>query len=78
MTDKEVRALFEERGINPTERELELLMFRFGLEDGEPKTLEETAQKFGITRERVRQIENKLLRRPVHLRRTKKIRDFYQ
>lgn len=58
------------------ERERQLLAFRFGLEDGVPKTLQETADKFGISRERARQIESMAIRRSVaHLRRRKSISD---
>lgn len=57
-------------------RERQLLAFRFGLEDGVPKTLQETADKFGISRERARQIESMAIRRSVaHLRRRKSISD---
>lgn len=45
------------------DRERQLLAFRFGIEDGEPKTLQETADRFGISRERARQIEGKAVRR---------------
>lgn len=60
------------------ERERQLLGFRFGLEDGVPKTLQETADKFGISRERARQIESIALRRSTshRLRRSKSLADF--
>ncbi len=59
------------------DRERQLLAFRFGLEDGVPKTLQETADKFGISRERARQIESMAIRRSVgHIRRRKSIADF--
>lgn len=59
------------------DRERQLLAFRFGLEGGVPKTLQETADKFGISRERVRQIESRAVRRIVgHIRRRKSIADF--
>ena len=61
--------------MNP--REAAVIRMRFGLDDGTPHTLEETAQAFGVTRERIRQIENKILRRRIHLKRRKRIRDFY-
>lgn len=58
------------------DRERQLLALRFGLEDGVPKTLQETAEKFGISRERARQIENMAVRRSVgHIRRRKSIAD---
>jgi len=62
------------------EREIQLLAFRFGVEDGIPKTLQETADKFGISRERVRQIENMAIRRSeshaAHRRKRKILLDF--
>lgn len=58
-------------------RETELLRLRLGLTDGIPHTMEEVAEHFGITRERVRQIENKFLRRVRHARRERRIADFY-
>lgn len=60
---------------NPREREI--IRMRFGFEDGSPKTLEEVGQKFNITRERVRQIETKCIRKLRHPTRAKKIKDFY-
>ena len=58
-------------------REREIIRMRFGFEDGSPKTLEEVGQKFNITRERVRQIETKCIRKLRHPTRAKKIKDFY-
>lgn len=58
-------------------REKEIIILRFGLNDGVPRTLEDVGQVFGITRERVRQIENKCLRRLRHPSRSKKIKEFY-
>ena len=60
-----------------TEREDQVLRMRFGLYDGRYYTLQEVADLFGITPERVRQIEMKLLRRHSRIRRVKKIEDFY-
>lgn len=60
-----------------TEREALVLRIRFGLDDGKVKTLEETAELLGVSRERVRQIENKAIRRHTGARRAKKIKDFY-
>ena len=60
-----------------TEREADVLRMRFGMYDGRPHTLEEVGQIFGVTRERIRQIENKAIRKLRHPSRAKKIRDFY-
>lgn len=57
-------------------REREVLRLRFGLEDGHPYTLEEVGRRFGVTRERIRQIEAKALRKLRHPSRSKKLRDF--
>ena len=60
-----------------TEREAAVLRMRFGMYDGRTHTLEEVGQIFGVTRERIRQIENKAIRKLRHPSRAKKIRDFY-
>ncbi len=60
-----------------TEREADVLKMRFGMYDGRTHTLEEVGQIFGVTRERIRQIENKAIRKRRHPSRAKKIRDFY-
>ncbi len=60
-----------------TEREADVLRMRFGMYDGRTHTLEEVGQSFGVTRERIRQIENKAIRKLRHPSRAKKIRDFY-
>ena len=60
-----------------TEREADVLRMRFGMADGRTHTLEEVGQIFGVTRERIRQIENKAIRKLRHPSRAKKIRDFY-
>lgn len=60
-----------------TEREADVLRLRFGMYDGKTHTLEEVGQIFGVTRERIRQIENKAIRKLRHPSRAKKIRDFY-
>jgi RNA polymerase primary sigma factor len=57
-------------------REARILRLRFGLQNGRPYTLEEVGQKFGLTRERIRQIEGKALRRLRHPRRARQLRDY--
>ncbi|MGN0459082.1 MAG: RNA polymerase sigma factor RpoD [Eubacterium sp.] len=59
-----------------TPREEKVLRLRFGLEDGNPKTLEEVGKEFNVTRERIRQIESKALRKLRHPSRSKKLKDF--
>ena len=59
-----------------TEREAKVLSLRFGLEDGHPRTLEEVGKEFNVTRERIRQIEAKALRKLRHPSRSKKLKDF--
>ena len=59
-----------------TEREREVLRLRFGLDDGRSRTLEEVGKEFKVTRERIRQIEAKALRKLRHPSRSKKLKDF--
>ncbi len=59
-----------------TEREEKVLRLRFGLEDGRSRTLEEVGKEFNVTRERIRQIEAKALRKLRHPSRSKKVRDY--
>ena len=59
-----------------TEREERVLRLRFGLDDGRARTLEEVVQNFGVTRERIRQIEAKALRKLRHPSRSRKLKDF--
>lgn len=61
-----------------TDREENVLRLRFGLEDGQSKTLEQVGQQFGVTRERIRQIEAKALRKLRHPSRSKQLKDFLE
>jgi RNA polymerase primary sigma factor len=62
---------------NLTERERKVLELRFGLQDGHQRTLEEVGQEFGVTRERIRQIEAKALRKLRHPSRGKALKDYW-
>jgi RNA polymerase primary sigma factor len=59
-------------------REKEVIRLRFGLVDGQPRTLEEVGKKFGVTRERIRQIESKTLSKLRHPSRSQKLRDYLE
>lgn len=61
-----------------TDREQKVLELRFGLEDGRPRTLEEVGKRFDVTRERIRQIEAKALRKLRHPSRSKKLKDYLE
>ena len=65
-------------GTTLTEREQKVLKLRFGLEDGRARTLEEVGRKFDVTRERIRQIEAKALRKLRHPTRSKKLKDYLE
>ena len=60
------------------EREAKVLELRFGLVDGRQRTLEEVGKEFNVTRERIRQIESKALRKLRHPSRSKKLKDFIE
>ena len=59
-----------------TEREQKVLRLRFGMNDGRARTLEEVGKEFDVTRERIRQIEAKALRKLRHPSRSRKLRDY--
>jgi RNA polymerase primary sigma factor len=61
-----------------SDREKKVLILRFGLEDGRPRTLEEVGKEFAVTRERIRQIEAKALRKLRHPSRSKKLKDYLE
>ena len=60
------------------ERERKVISLRFGLEDGHPRTLEEVGREFGVTRERIRQIESKTLTKLRHPSRSSKLKDYLE
>ena len=61
-----------------SEREKDVIRLRFGLVDGQPRTLEDVGKKFGVTRERIRQIESKTLSKLRHPSRSQKLRDYLE
>jgi RNA polymerase primary sigma factor len=61
-----------------TPREQRVLILRFGLEDGRSRTLEEVGQEFNVTRERIRQIEAKALRKLRHPSRSRRLKDYLE
>jgi RNA polymerase primary sigma factor len=74
--DNMLHAKIEELLNTLTPREARILRLRFGLQNGRTHTLEEVGQKFGLTRERIRQIEGRALRRLRHPRRSRQLRDY--
>jgi RNA polymerase primary sigma factor len=75
-TENLLHAKIEELLNTLTPREARILRLRFGLQNGRSHTLEEVGQKFGLTRERIRQIEGRALRRLRHPRRSRQLRDY--
>lgn len=76
VSDNLLREKVEEVLSTLSPREARILRLRFGLQNGRTYTLEEVGQKFGLTRERIRQIEGKALRRLRHPRRSRQLRDY--
>jgi RNA polymerase primary sigma factor len=73
---KELTAALGEALAQLEPKAAEIMTIRFGLDDGEPRTLEETGEVFGVTRERIRQIESKSLKKLRHPNRSDQLRDF--
>ena len=74
MLQKQLREVLD----TLSDREKKVLILRFGLDDGRPRTLEEVGKEFNVTRERIRQIEAKALRKLRHPSRSKKLRDYLE
>ena len=74
MLQKQLREVLD----TLSDREKKVLILRFGLDDGRPRTLEEVGREFNVTRERIRQIEAKALRKLRHPSRSKKLRDYLE
>jgi RNA polymerase primary sigma factor len=74
MLQNEVRNVLDELN----EREKEVVIMRFGLDDEQPRTLEEVGKQFGVTRERIRQIESKTLAKLRHPHRSQKLREYLE
>ena len=72
----QLREAINEVLLELTDREEKVLRLRFGLDDGRTRTLEEVGQMFGVTRERIRQIEAKALRKLRHPSRSRKLKDY--
>lgn len=76
VTNRELRRSLDEALDTLKDRERQVIRMRFGLDDGEPRTLEYLGQKFGVTRERIRQIEAKALRKMRHPSKSRKLKQF--
>ena len=66
------------RSASCREREQEIVRLRFGLDDGQARTLEEVGKEFGVTRERIRQIEAKTLAKLRHPQRSQRLKEFLE
>ena len=77
-SDSMLREQLEQVLDSLADRERKVIKFRFGLEDGHPRTLEEVGREFGVTRERIRQIESKTLAKLRHPSRSSKLKDYIE
>jgi RNA polymerase primary sigma factor len=77
-TQNMLHATLEDALAELGEREQDVIRRRFGLDDGQPRTLEEVGKEFGVTRERIRQIESKTLAKLRHPQRSQKLRDYLE
>lgn len=77
-SDSMLRAQLDQVLDGLADRERKVIKFRFGLEDGHPRTLEEVGREFGVTRERIRQIESKTLAKLRHPSRSGKLKDYME
>ena len=77
-SDSMLREQLEQVLDSLADRERKVIKFRFGLEDGHPRTLEEVGREFGVTRERIRQIESKTLAKLRHPSRSGKLKDYME
>lgn len=77
IEQRNLREKIEEVLMDLNEQEQKVLRMRFGLDDNKPKTLEEIGKNFGVTRERIRQIESKAIRKLRHPSRLKQLKNFY-
>ena len=75
-TAEEAKKYLDKEWDRLTEREQKVLRLRFGMNDGRARTLEEVGKEFDVTRERIRQIEAKALRKLRHPSRSRKLRDY--
>ena len=76
--DRMQRGAIEEALEELNDRERQVVRLRFGLDDGQVRTLEEVGREFGVTRERIRQIESKTLAKLRHPTRSQRLRDYLE